>query len=62
MKNIFSISLLMAGILLICSCHPEEPFHKGSAFPKTSDAITLASAGEAAGVNGSGNQLPVIHE
>jgi len=41
----------MAGILLICSCHPEEPFHKGSAFPKTSDAITLASAGEAAGVN-----------
>jgi endo-1,4-beta-xylanase len=51
MKNIFSISLLMAGILLICSCHPEEPFHKGSAFPKISDAITLASAGEAAGVN-----------
>jgi endo-1,4-beta-xylanase len=51
MKNILSISLLVAGVLFVCSCHPEEPFHKGSAFPRTSDAITLASAGEAKGVN-----------
>ena len=47
MKNTFTILLLLAGVLFVYSCRPEEPFHKGSAFPKTSDAVTLASAGEA---------------